>query len=273
MGGVSPSDQSAFEFAASELAEETPLVVDLDGYEGPLHVLLGLARAQKVDLLQLSVTDLADQYLAFIATAQRMNVILAADYLVMAAWLAYLKSRLLLPTFKPAEGGEPGPEELAQDLARRLIRLDALRKAAEALQARAILKRDVFTRGDPEAIQITATTAFEGDLYALIQAYVLQRTKTAGRRYRPPASHAYPLEDARRRLREKLPELRAWTALAAVAPFASAQDPDGPTRASYVASTLSAGLELVKEGELEARQLEQFADVYLRTRLRLEAAE
>src|SRR5579862_317942 len=171
MGGMSQVDQPSFDFAAAESAAEdgAALIVDLDGYEGPLHILLALARAQKVDLLRLSITELADQYLAFIATAQRANFILAADYLVMAAWLAYLKSRLLLPSLKPAEAGERPAEELAQDLALRLKRLDALRQAADALQARPLLKRDVFPRGDPEAIQIIASTQLEGDLYILVQ--------------------------------------------------------------------------------------------------------
>jgi len=272
---MSLTDQPSLDFSAAELAAEegAALVIDLDGYEGPLHVLLALARAQKVDLLQLSITDLADQYLAFIATIQQANFILAADYLVMAAWLAYLKSRLLLPSLKPRDGDERPAEELAQDLALRLARLDALRKAAEALQGRAQLRRDVFPRGDPEAIQIVGSSRFEGDLYGLIQAYVAQRMRRADHQYRPVAPKAYPLEDARNRLRGKLPELRAWTALSAVAPFASVVEDEGPTRASYLASTLAAGLELVREGALEARQLEQFADLYLRARMRLEAAE
>ena len=269
------SDQPSFDFAAAELAAEegAALVVDLDGYEGPLHVLLVLARAQKVDLLKLSITALADQYLEFVATAQRTNFVLAADYLVMAAWLAYLKSRLLLPSFNPHDGEERPAEELAHDLAVRLAMLDALRRAAEALQGGALLRRDVFPRGDPEAIQIIPSARLEGDLYGLIQAYVAQRMRTTVHQYRPQPAKAYPLEDARHRLRGKMAELRAWTALAAVAPFASVAEPDGPTRASYLASTLAAGLELVREGELEARQLEQFADLYLRARLRLEVAE
>ncbi|HLK23833.1 MAG TPA: ScpA family protein [Caulobacteraceae bacterium] len=271
---MSLGDQPSFDFDAAEAAAEegAALIVDLDGYEGPLHVLLALARAQKVDLLKLSITQLADQYLAFIGRAQRANFILAADYLVMAAWLAYLKSRLLLPSFAPRQAGERPPEELAHELALRLARLDALRKAAEALQRRAVLKREVFPRGDPDQIKVTASRPLEGDLYALIQAYIAQRARDTARRYRPVAPKAYALEDARHRLRDQLPELRAWTALAAIAPFADRGDPSAPTRASYVASTLAAGLELVREGELEARQLEAFADVYLRARFK-EAAE
>jgi segregation and condensation protein A len=270
---MSDKQQPAFDFIAAENAAEDgeALIIDLDGYEGPLHVLLALARTQKVDLLQLSVTKLADQYLAFVNGARKVRFALAADYLVMAAWLAYLKSRLLLPKAIKAGADEPPAEELAASLAFRLAKLDAMRRAVEALNGRPQLGRDVFARGDPEAIRITGDR-YEGDLYALIQAYVGQRRKDEARRYRPAVQQAYPLEDARKRLRGKLPELERWTSLAVVAPAAS--DTPGPTRASYLASTLSAGLEMVREGELEARQLEPFADIYLRARgLRLEAAE
>lgn len=262
---MSNAEQPGFDFQAAEFAAEdgAALIVDLDGYEGPLHVLLALARSQKVDLLQLSVAKLADQYLAFVHEARRAHFSLAADYLVMAAWLAYLKSRLLLP--KPqAKSAEPEPEEMAAALAFRLAKLDAMRKASDALADRPQLGRDVFARGDPGEVTITSRTRFEGDLYGLIQAYIVQRQRGAARHYRPPPSVAYPLEDARRSLRGKLPELGAWTALEAVAPRGGG--PDGATRASCIASTLAAGLELVKEGALEARQLEAFADLYLRAR-------
>src|SRR5258705_10627391 len=132
------------------------------------------------------------------------------------------------------------------------------------MRPRAQHGRDVFTRGDPEAIKVTPTGRVEGDLYTLMSAYIGQGRKEASRTYTPAAPTAYPLEDARERLRRLLPELDRWTALAGVAPFGPAGH--GPSRASYVASTLSASLELVKEGALEARQLEAFADIYLRTR-------
>jgi segregation and condensation protein A len=266
---VSFAEQSSFDFAAAQDAAEagSGLIVDLDGYEGPLHVLLALARSQKVDLLQLSIADLADQYLVFVQEARRANFTLAADYLVMAAWLAYLKSRLLLPREETARDDGRSAEEDARDLAFRLLKLDAMRRAAETLQTCCILKREVFPRGDPEAIQIRSDRPFEGDLYALIQAYVAQRTKEPVKTYHPRPPEAYSLEDARRRLRGKLSDLGVWTALAAVAPFAQVS---GPSRASYVASTLAAGLELVREGVMEARQLEAFADIYLRARFRLE---
>jgi len=264
--------QSAFDFAAANIAAEDgeALIVDLDSYEGPLHVLLALARSQKLDLLQLSVTKLADQYLAFIQGVRRVRFALAGDYLVMAAWLAYLKSRLLLPKPARPQVDEPPPEEMAARLAFRLAKLDAMRRAMEALDARPRLARDVFTRGDPEQVRVTSDRV-EGDLYDLVQAYVRQRCKGEVQQYRPALPEAYPLEAARDRLRRKLPELEAWTPLARVAPRARQA---GPSRASYLASTLSAGLEMVRGGELEARQQEHFADIYLRARgVRLEAAE
>ena len=270
--------QPQLDFAEADVAAEDgeALIVDLDGYEGPLHVLLALARSQKVDLLQLSITRLAEQYLAFVHSARRARFSLAADYLVMAAWLAYLKSRLLLPKPQRKSAEEPPAEEMAAALAFRLAKLDAIRRAVEALKQRPQLKRDVFTRGDPDAIQITSTTRFDGDLYGLVQAYVAQRKRDASRRYQPRIPEAYPLEDARRRLRGKLGEMRGWTTLRVIAPNRQAANDDdqGPSRASYLASTLAAGLELVREGELEARQVEHFADLYLRARgLHLEAAE
>ncbi|WP_374533902.1 ScpA family protein [Phenylobacterium sp.] len=261
--------QPTLDFEAANTAAEDgdALVIDIDGYEGPLHVLLALARSQKVDLLQLSITRLADQYLAFVQQARRVRFSLAADYLVMAAWLAYLKSRLLLPKPERPKAEEPPAEEMAAQLSFRLAKLDAMRKAAEALQGGSQLGRDIFGRGDPEAIRIVPSTRLEGDLYGLMSAYIEQRRKEQGRHYTPRVQQAYPLEDARERLRHMLPELERWTPLTGVAPLKPSGE--GPTQASYVASTLSASLELVKEGALEARQLEAFADIYLRARREL----
>lgn len=252
-----------FEAANNAAIDGEALIVDLDGYEGPLHVLLALARSQKVDLLKLSVTKLADQYLAFVREARKRRFSLAADYLVMAAWLAYLKSRLLLPKPERAAEEEPPAETVAAQLAFRLAKLGAMRDAAEALLTGPVLGRDVFTRGDPEAIRIVSTTRFQGDLYALMGAYVDQRRKEEARHYRPVPSQAYALDDARDRLRHLLPDMERWTPLTGVAPMHVGP---GPTRASFLASTLSASLELVREGNLEARQLEHFAEIYLRAR-------
>lgn len=266
MDPMSGAFQPTLDFAAAATAAEDgeALIVDVDGYEGPLHVLLALARTQKVDLLKLSVLKLAEQYLAFVQEARRLRFSLAADYLVMAAWLAYLKSRLLLPKPEQPKAEEPPAEEIAQRLAFRLAKLEAMREAAERLRTGAQLGRDVFARGDPEAIRIIPSGRIEGDLYELMSAYIGQRQKEAQRSYKPAAPHAYPLEDARDRLRRLLPDLDRWTPLTGVAPLGSPTA--GPSRASYVASTLSASLELVKEGAMEARQLEAFADVYLRAR-------
>jgi len=263
---VSGAFQPGLDFSAAEnaVADGEALIVDIDGYEGPLHVLLALARSQKVDLLKLSVLRLAEQYLAFVKEARRRRFSLAADYLVIAAWLAYLKSRLLLPKPEKLKPDEAPAEEVAARLAFRLAKLDAMRKAAEALKERPQLGRDVFGRGDPEAIKVVPSGRIEGDLYALMSAYIGQRRKESGRRYQPRPPQAYPLEDARERLRRLLPDLDRWTPLTGVAPFGPAEH--GPSRASYVASTLSASLELVKDGALEARQLEAFADIYLRAK-------
>jgi segregation and condensation protein A len=258
--------QPSLDFAAAAVAAEDgeALIVDVDGYEGPLHVLLALARTQKVDLTRISILRLAEQYLAFVQEARRRRFSLAADYLVMAAWLAYLKSRLLLPKPERPKAEEPPAEEMAARLAFRLAKLETMRNAAEALRTGPQLGRDVFGRGDPEAIRIVPSGRIEGDLYQLMSAYIGQRQKEAQRSYKPAAPQAYPLEDARDRLRRLLPDLDRWTPLAGVAPLGSPAV--GPSRASYLASTLSAGLELVKDGALEARQLEAFADIYLRAR-------
>ena len=268
---MSEFDQSRFDFTSAEAAADDgeALIVELDGYEGPLHVLLALARKQKVDLLKLSVLQLADQYLVFIQQARRRDFTLAADYLVMAAWLAYLKSRLLLP--KPeSHSEEPDAADIAAALAFRLAKLDAMRRAVEALGERPQLGRDVFGRGDPEAIRVIPSTRIEGDLYQLMGAYAGQAKRASARRYKPQRHQAYAIDDARERLHGLMQELEVWTPLAGIAPF---HHGDGsPSRASYLASTLSASLDMVKEGTLETRQLEAFADVYLRARLRKEAA-
>ena len=265
---MSQGFQPHLDFAAAANAAEDgeALIVDIDGYEGPLHVLLALARSQKVDLMKLSVLKLAEQYLAFVQQARRLRFSLAADYLVMAAWLAYLKSRLMLPKPEQPKAEEAPAEEIAARLAFRLAKLDAMRRASDALQTGPQLGRDVFVRGDPEAIKVIPSGRIEGDLYALMSAYIGQRKREQDRSYTPRPPQAYPLEDARERLRSQLPELERWTSLPGVAPFGP--EGDGPSRASYVASTLSASLELVKEGAMEARQLEAFADIYLRSKSR-----
>nr|WP_222934380.1 ScpA family protein [Caulobacter sp. 17J80-11] len=254
-----------FEAVDNAVEDGEALVVDLEGYEGPLHVLLALARTQKVDLLKLSITKLAEQYLKFVQEARRRRFSLAADYLVMASWLAYLKSRLLLPKPERKQGEEPPAEEMAAALAFRLMKLEAMRRSVDELKARPQLGRDVFTRGDPEAMVVIPSSRVEATLYELMQAYVTQRVRESQRTYNPGQRvEAYQLDDARKRLRGLLPRMESWTTLKSVAPEPEADGPDGPTGASYLASTFAATLELAKERALEVKQLEAFADLYLR---------
>jgi segregation and condensation protein A len=241
--------------------DDEPLIVALDGYEGPLHILLDLAKAQKVDLLKLSVTLLAEQYLAFVRAAVRGRFTLAAEYLVMAAWLAFLKSRLLLPRPERSPNDEGPPEALAAQLAFRLAKLDAMRRAADALAMRPQLGRDMFPRGDSEQVTVVSTHKLEGDLTELMSAYVAIRVRARDEAYQPTLVPAYRLDDARDRLKRLLPSLTDWRTLTSAAPD---EPRDGPWRASALASTLSAALEMTREGELEVRQAEHFTPVYLR---------
>ncbi len=257
--------------AAQDVDARDVLVVDLEGYEGPLHVLLALARTQKVDLLKLSITRLAEQYLAFVHEARRRNFSLAADYLVMASWLAYLKSRLLLPRTETGKGDEPPAEDMAAALAFRLQKLEAMRRASEALQARPQLKRDVFTRGDPEATVIVPSDRIDASLYELMAAYVGQRRRDQARHYNPGQRvEAFSLEAARDWLRDLLPRLGDWTTLERVAPV---REDEGPSQPSLTASTLSASLELIKEGAMDVRQEHAFDAVWLKRRGQGQALE
>lgn len=260
--------QPNLDFAAVADADATEaFVVDLEGYEGPLHVLLALARTQKVDLLKLSITRLAEQYLAFVHEARRRNFAMAADYLVMASWLAYLKSRLLLPRTEKGKAEEPPAEEMAAALAFRLQKLEAMRRSVEAITSRPQLKRDVFTRGDPEATVIIPSDRVDASLYELMAAYVAQRRREERRNYAPGQRvEAFQLEAARDWLRSMMPRLADWTPLDQVAPAREDEDAEGPSQASYTASTLSASLELVKEGAMDVRQAEAFAELFLKRR-------
>lgn len=260
--------QPNLDFAAVDDADAAEaFVVDLEGYEGPLHVLLALARTQKVDLLKLSITKLAEQYLAFVHEARRRNFAMAADYLVMASWLAYLKSRLLLPRTEKGKAEEPPAEEMAAALAFRLQKLEAMRRSVEAITSRPQLKRDVFTRGDPEATVIIPSDRVDASLYELMAAYVAQRRREERRNYAPGQRvEAFQLEAARDWLRSMMPRLADWTPLDQVAPAREDEDAEGPSQASYTASTLSASLELVKEGAMDVRQAEAFAELFLKRR-------
>ncbi|MBL8530678.1 MAG: segregation/condensation protein A [Hyphomonadaceae bacterium] len=259
-------DQTELDLAGAEEAEgREALLVALDAFEGPLHVLLELARARKIDIARMSVGDIADQYLAFIAQARAANIELAGDYLVMAAWLALLKSRLLIPKPQIAED-EPDPLQQADALRLKLMRLQIARAAAKRLQELPQLGRDVFLNGQPQPTDITRATAWCADLYELLNAYCGERAKSVRKRaFRTFLRRAYPLETARKRLEQALKKLNEWAAINAIAPAGEA-GPDAPPPESYLASTFGAALELAREGKMELKQAEAFAPLFVRAR-------
>lgn len=241
--------------------EEPHLLLDIDGFEGPLDLLLSLARTQKVDLRRIPILQLADQYLAFIADARRLELDVAADYLVMAAWLAYLKSRLLLPQPEAVPG--PSANEMAERLAFRLQRLEAMRDATARLFARDRLGRDVFARGCPEGVEVTTATTYTNTLYDLLKAYAQQRTKALPARMELTRAPVYAIEEARHRLERMLGMLIDWARLEALLP----PDYQGAgRRRTGLASTLLASLEMAKDGLLDLQQEAPFAPVFLRAR-------
>lgn len=253
--------------AASDAADEGEgLVLDLDGYGGPLHLLLELARKQKVDLARLSILDLAEQYIAFIKSAQDLRIELAADYLVMAAWLAYLKSRLILP--REAGEAEPEAEELAAHLAFRLERLEAMRRAVDGLQRLPITGEAVHVRGAPEGLRSRTSPIFEAEIFDLLKAYGTTRSRAAIRNHKLPKPRVMSLDDARNRLRRALNavgvDLSEWVSLDDMLPDGEEVGADGVPQSSVRASSLLAGLELAKEGQIELRQIKAFAPIYLR---------
>jgi segregation and condensation protein A len=233
------------------------LTLDLDGWEGPLDLLLTLARSQKVDLAKISILALVEQYLAFIADAKKLKLEIAADYLVMAAWLAYLKSCLLLP--KDPEQ-DPSPEELAMRLQLRLQRLSAMREAGARLMARDRLGRDVFLRGAPEGLRVVKKARWQADLYDLIAAYGSVRARNE------PAIHVVgrrpvmTLDQALHRVEQLLGLRLEWTSLESFLP----ETQDGEYRKSALASSFVAALELAKRGRLEIEQAAAFAPLFVR---------
>jgi segregation and condensation protein A len=237
------------------------LLLDLDGFEGPIDLLLALARDQKVDLAKISILELADQYIAFVADARRIRLELAADYLVMAAWLAYLKSRLLIPEPETAAGDDPA--EMAQALAFQLQRLEAMRDAAQRLMARPQLGRDVFARGAPELPPTLERAVWGASLHDLLAAYGALKRRRDGVAYAPPSWQLWSVEEALARLRDLIGDLPAWGTLSSFLPDGLAE---GLLGRSIVASTLVASLELAKEGRLEIRQEAPFQPVWVRRR-------
>jgi segregation and condensation protein A len=240
-----------------QLRESDRLTLDLDGWEGPLDLLLTLARAQKVDLTGISILALVEQYLVFIADAKKLKLEIAADYLVMAAWLAYLKSCLLLP--KEA-GVDPSPEELAMRLQLRLQRLSAMREAGARLMGRDRLGRDVFPRGGPEGLKVIRQSLWQAELYGLIAAYGAVRARSE------PAFHVVArrpvmtLDEAIHRVERMLGSRVEWTRLEAFLP----ETEDDGFRKSALASSFVAALELARLGKVEIDQKGAFEPLWVR---------
>ncbi|MEP6837185.1 MAG: ScpA family protein [Bradyrhizobium sp.] len=240
---------------------EPSLVVDVEGYEGPLDLLLTLARQQKVDLSKISILALADQYLIFIEAARKIRLELAADYLVMAAWLAFLKSRLLLP--EPATPDGPSAEEMATALANRLRRLEAIREAANRLMNRPQFQRDIFPRGNPESIAEIRHPKFTATLYDLLSAYATQRQQRVLATVHLAKRTVWSLAEARASLERLIGIAEEWSCLDE---YLLNYVVDPSQKATVFASSFAAALELVREGEMEINQKEAFAPIYFRKR-------
>ena len=241
---------------------ELAFTVDLDGFEGPLDLLLELARRQRIDLARISILALAEQYLLFVEAARKLRLELAADYLVMAAWLAFLKSRLLLPDrSEPAELDAPA---LAEGLAQRLRALAAIRKAGEYLMGRPRLGRDFFARGEPEAaVNLSGRISYQSNLYDLLAAYARQSQRHALARVRFKTREVWSLAEARQALTRLVGIQPDWTAFDS---FLLEACSDLQMRRSARASTFAASLELAREGKIEMRQERAFAPIWLRPR-------
>jgi segregation and condensation protein A len=258
---AAPMDRLWAENDDSRLTGDPSLVVDVAGFEGPLDLLLHLARNQNVDLARISILALAEQYLAFVETARTLRLELAADYLVMAAWLAFLKSKLLIPK-QPGEEGESG-EELAAVLQFRLKRLEAMRDASARLVNRNRLGRDVFARGMPEMVIVEKRNSFSASLYDLLTAYAQQRQKQAINNVTIARRAVWSLKDARDVLARLVGTLSDWTALDSfLIEYLAAPE----EKRTAMASSFAATLEMVREGRLEMRQDQVFAPLYLRGR-------
>jgi segregation and condensation protein A len=248
-----------FDDTPQKTANDDELVLDLDGFEGPIDALLSLARDQKVDLRKISILELADQYLAFIARARRLRLELAADYLVMAAWLAYLKSRLLLP--EPPADGEPSGAELAAALAFQLQRLEAMQEAGKRLMALPQFGIDFFARGAPEPAKIIDVPVWDVTLFDLLKAYGTHPGRRKEGMLRIAPLNLFSMDDALKRIGDMLGHVLDWTVLRNFLP----EGMDTPIqRRAAMAATFAATLELARNGRIELRQEGTFAPIYLR---------
>jgi segregation and condensation protein A len=253
----------AWEMSEPELAPAPAdaLIVDVAGFEGPLDLLLALARTHKVDIAKISILALVEQYISYIHEAQRLRIEIAADYLVMAAWLAYLKSRLILPRQEDT-GDEPTAEEMAQRLAFRLMRLDAMRNAIAELMTRKRLGRDVFPRGMPEGVKSVTETQWTAEIYDLLKAYSDIRRRTVKLTHVVKARTVWSIKDARTRLERLVGESPGgWLDLDFFLKRYLA--PAGESR-TVLASSFGASLEMAREGLIELRQDAPYAPIYMR---------
>ena len=251
--------EEPFEQSEPIAGDHNELVVDLEGFEGPIDVLLTLARQQKVDLVHISILELADQYLAFIGEARRLSLEIAADYLVMAAWLAYLKSRLLLPA--PEEDEQPSGPELAEALAFQLRRLEAMQEAGASVMALPRLGVDVFPRGAPEGVEVVRTPVFQLSLYELLKAYGEQQRRVHTSTLEIAPTVLDSVDQALERLRRLLGDMPDWQTLMKFLPSDSGL---GLLHRSAVAATFGAALELTRLGRIELRQSGTFGPIYIR---------
>lgn len=243
--------------------DDAQLTLDLDGWEGPLDLLLSLARGQKVDLRTISILALVEQYLAYVDAARALKLELAADYLVMAAWLAYLKSALLLPRDPLAD---PDPEELALRLQLRLERLSAMREAGARLMARDRTGRDVFLRGAPEGLRTVRRAAWQAEIFDLIAAYGRISARTRPVMHVVADREVMTLEAALERVSMLVGERVDWSVIESFLPEAAIVEEGGRLRRSALASSFVAALELARQGKIELRQASPFAPLYLRVR-------
>lgn len=241
--------------------DDEVLYVDVAGYEGPLDLLLDLARRQKVDLAKISVLDLAEQYLQFIESIREKRIEIAADYLVMAAWLAYLKSRLMVPSAETDD--EPTGEMMAALLQFRLKRLEAMRRSANLLMNRPRLGISIHVRGIPEPTVVNKTTLWEASLYDLLKAYATQRERTIPVEYQPYERTVWSLQEAREILQRLIGDSMDWVPLDV---YLSQYLGDAPERRTATASTFASSLELVRQGHVELRQTVTFGPLLMRRR-------
>lgn len=262
------TDLSAGWLQPERPGEDEVMYVDLGAYEGPLDLLLDLARKQKVDLARLSILALAEQYLLFIETMRERRLELAADYLVMAAWLAYLKSRLMVPS--TASDDQPTGEMMAAMLQFRLKRLEAMRNAAAQLVNLPRLGREVHARGAPEPIEVARHSLWDATLYDLLKAYALQRERGVPKEYQPYARTVWSLQEARDILARLIGESSDWIALDA---YLDRYLTSPEQRRTATASSFASSLEMARQGQIELAQAKSFGPIYMRKRLKTRGGE